>query len=91
MPTADRTSLAWRKSSHSTQNGSCVEVATPASTQGAPTVIAVRDSKNPAGAVLGFSSADWQAFTNKVKARQFDLPWGVADGDHRGPGKGGAG
>lgn len=73
MPTADRIRLAWRKSSHSTQNGSCVEVAA-ASTQGTPTVIAVRDSKNPAGAVLRFSDTDWRAFTTRVKARELNLP-----------------
>ena len=73
MPTADRIRLTWRKSSHSTQNGSCVEVAA-AGTQGTPTRIAVRDSKNPAGAVLIFSDTDWLAFTTRVKARELDVP-----------------
>ena len=55
------------------QNGSCVEVAA-ASTQGTLTVIAVRDSKNRAGAVLIFSDTDWLAFTTRVKARELDVP-----------------
>jgi hypothetical protein len=37
-------------------------------------VIAVRDSKNPAGAVLRFNDTDWQAFTTRVKARELNLP-----------------
>ncbi|MQS07245.1 DUF397 domain-containing protein, partial [Streptomyces alkaliphilus] len=39
--------LAWRKSSHSTnEGGNCVEVAD------CPSVVHVRDSKNPAGPSL---------------------------------------
>jgi Domain of unknown function (DUF397) len=73
VPRADQIRLAWRKSSHSTQNGSCVEVTT-ASTEGTHAVIAVRDSKNPTGAVLIFSDSDWLAFTARVKARELDVP-----------------
>jgi len=51
----DLTRVAWRTSSYS-GSGNCVEVAV------VPLSFAVRDSKDPAGAVLVFSPAAWQAF-----------------------------
>jgi len=58
---------AWRKSSHSMGNGGqCVEVA-----GNIPNVVAVRDSKDPAGPRLTFSRADWGAFTDGVKNGEF--------------------
>ncbi|MFF1544293.1 DUF397 domain-containing protein [Streptomyces sp. NPDC058291] len=52
------TGIQWRKSSYSgDQGGDCVEVAeTPAA------VIAVRDSKNPAGPVLAVGPAAFSTF-----------------------------
>jgi len=51
--------LPWRKSSHSTGQGSeCVEVAP------AVTVVAVRDSKHPDRDVLTFSRRAWKAFAS---------------------------
>ncbi|GAA2688612.1 MULTISPECIES: DUF397 domain-containing protein [Actinosynnema] len=46
----------WRKSSRSTNVANCVELAV------AGAVAAVRDSKNPAGAVLVFPRLRWAAF-----------------------------
>ena len=46
--------------------GTCVEVALTAGAVG------VRDSKNPSGAVLSFTSAEWHAFVAGVKQGEFD-------------------
>lgn len=57
-------SRTWAKSSHSDPNGGdCVE-ARHASTG----AVQVRDSKNPAGPVLSFSSDCWHEFTAAVQA-----------------------
>ena len=58
----DLSRAAWRKSTHSNNGGSCVEVA-PA----APGIVAVRDSKDPAGPKLAFTSQQWTLFTSTVK------------------------
>jgi len=52
----------WRKSSYSGNGGDCVEVADHAGH------LMVRDSKNPAGAKLAFTTASWRAFAARVKA-----------------------
>jgi hypothetical protein len=52
----------WRTSSHSSGNGACVQVTT---TPGS--IIAVRDSKDPAGPRLVFSQQTWEAFTSRAK------------------------
>jgi hypothetical protein len=57
----DLTRADWRKASYS--GGNCVEVA-----RHLPGVVAVRDSKNPAGPALVFSRDEWAAFTASVKA-----------------------
>jgi hypothetical protein len=61
----DRTGTTWRKSSHSTQNGSCVEVARTTGT-----VIAVRDSTDPSGPKLAFTATTWQAFLHQIKHQE---------------------
>lgn len=48
----------WFKSSYSDSTGECVEVAWLDDAK-----VRVRDSKNPAGPVLAFTTADWAAFT----------------------------
>ncbi|SFO66100.1 MULTISPECIES: DUF397 domain-containing protein [Actinomadura] len=65
---SDITHVQWRKSSRSAhEGGECVEVADLA------TVVGVRDSKDPHGPNLTFSSAAWAAFTSDVKSSQHDL------------------
>jgi hypothetical protein len=54
--------MDWKKSSYSSAQGNCVEVAPLRDG------IAVRDSKNPDGPVLRFGAADWQAFVSNIKA-----------------------
>jgi hypothetical protein len=57
----------WRTSSRSTKDGECVEVAV------LPTGLwAVRDSKNPTGPALRFTTATWSAFTTGIRAGEFD-------------------
>jgi hypothetical protein len=51
----------WRKSSYSSQNGECVEVA-----RNLPGVVAVRDSKDPGGGVLVVTREAWQAFLRRL-------------------------
>jgi len=59
----------WRKASYSNSDGgNCVEVA-----RGLPAVVAVRDSKDPQGPKLAFAPGEWETFTRKVKAGDFDL------------------
>lgn len=58
--------IPFRKSTYSTTEGACVEVAD------VDTGRAVRDSKHPAGAVLTFTTAQWGAFTASVRGGEFD-------------------
>lgn len=56
-PDGDCVEVAWRKSSFSSApDGNCVEVALDVDG------VAVRDSKNTEGPVLGFGSAAWHGF-----------------------------
>jgi Domain of unknown function (DUF397) len=61
----------WRKSSYSGQ-GNCVEVAASR-----PGVVAVRDSKDPGGAVLLVSAESWKAFIRDTARGSLPLRrWG---------------
>jgi hypothetical protein len=57
----------WIKSSYSMTNGNCIEVAGLSGE-----LIGVRDSKDPAGPVLGFRAAEWGAFVGHVRNEAFD-------------------
>ncbi|MEV1079449.1 DUF397 domain-containing protein [Streptomyces sp. NPDC050211] len=63
IPEYDLDSATWHKSSYSGgSGGNCLEV-----THDLPTVIPVRDSKNPHGPKLAFRPEAWSAFVNAVK------------------------
>jgi Domain of unknown function (DUF397) len=73
MPPARRAGLSeqgtpstWRKSSFS-QGGDCVEW------RHGDSVVYLRASKDPHGAVLEFTHREWQAFTAGVKHGEADL------------------
>jgi hypothetical protein len=57
----DLSRAAWRKSSYSGSETNCVEVAE------FDHVVAVRDSKDPAGPALTFSPAAWISFVTTLK------------------------
>jgi hypothetical protein len=59
---AEGSNRQWRKTSRSYGTGECIEVAVPSSKH-----IAVRDSKNAHGAVLTFSSNQWNTFVAGVR------------------------
>jgi Domain of unknown function (DUF397) len=54
--------LDWRTSRYSANGSECVEIAS------AEQSVLVRDSRNPAGAVLQFSLGQWSSFTRRVRA-----------------------
>ncbi|MBO4207643.1 DUF397 domain-containing protein [Micromonospora echinofusca] len=61
----DLTGARWRKSTRSGSNGGdCVEVA-----DNLAGVVAVRDSKDPAGPVLAFTPAAWARFIRSTGRR----------------------
>ena len=61
-------STGWRKARRSMANGNCVEV------HPVTGAIAVRDSKNPRGAVLAYSAESWRSFTLAARIGRFDVP-----------------
>jgi Domain of unknown function (DUF397) len=65
----DLTRAVWLKSSYSGSNGGqCVEVAV-----NLPGIVAMRDSKDPAGPALVFTPEQWRAFLSDARDGEFDL------------------
>ncbi|MEV4094441.1 DUF397 domain-containing protein [Streptosporangium saharense] len=68
MISPDLTGAEFRKSSLSgATNDDCVEVAT-----NLPSLVAVRDSKDPSGPALAFTPAQWRSFIGRVNTGAFD-------------------
>ncbi len=63
MPEIDLSRAEWHKSSYSSQDGNCVEVA-----RNLPGLVAIRDSKSPDGPNLLVSPAAWRAFLLTLRA-----------------------
>jgi hypothetical protein len=65
----DLAGAVWRTSSRSNDQGLCVEVADNlARTAG---VVAVRDSKDPAGPALTVRPTQWAAFVEAIRLGRF--------------------
>jgi Domain of unknown function (DUF397) len=64
----DQDELPWRTATYS-GGGNCVEFAELPDGGG----VAIRDSKDRAGAVLLYTAAEWTAFVAGVRAGEFDL------------------
>jgi Domain of unknown function (DUF397) len=59
----------WRKSTKSSHGG-CVEVRFVAGS------VQLRNSRDPAGPILVFTTNEWDAFLAGAQEREFDLPVG---------------
>jgi Domain of unknown function (DUF397) len=68
MDAIDLSAAVWKKSRRSNGQANCVEVA-----RNLPGIVAVRDSKNPDGLVLAFTTGEWVAFTSGVRRGEFEL------------------
>ena len=62
MTGIDLSRAEWRKSSYSSQDGNCVEVA-----RNLPGLVAIRDSKALAGAKLMVSQESWRVFLKSLR------------------------
>jgi len=70
--TPDLSTAAWRKSSYSNNDGGvCVEVA-----DGFPSIVPVRDSKNPQGPALVFPTGSWSAILSSVRTTKLQAGHG---------------
>jgi hypothetical protein len=72
----DDSQIAWQKSSFSTNDGSCVEIAVvslAAKSERRQRSVVVRDSKDPSGPKLIFTPEVWKHFLGRIKGGSFDL------------------
>lgn len=65
----DLSGARWFKSSRSQGQDACVEVAHLNGGR-----VGVRDSKNPGGGALVFTSSEWDAFLAGARGGEFDTP-----------------
>ena len=63
---SERAGLSWIKAQASTHNGACVEIAAAGGN------IAMRDSKDPGGPILVYTTAEFSAFLNGARNGEFD-------------------
>lgn len=63
---AELRQLTWLKAQASSANGQCVEVAA------AVDKVAIRDSKDPYGPILVYTSAEFHAFLEDARNGEFD-------------------
>jgi hypothetical protein len=68
VPEVDLAGAAWRKSTHSSGNGACVEVAFVGG------VVALRDSKDTARPAMFFYADEWDAFLKGAHGGEFERP-----------------
>ncbi|MEU6745752.1 DUF397 domain-containing protein [Spirillospora sp. NPDC046719] len=67
MSGQETSTARWRTSSHSSGQGTeCVEVGDMARR------VVARDSKDPSGPVLAFSTGEWSVFLRDVKRGRYD-------------------
>jgi hypothetical protein len=64
MPETDLSRAEWHKSSYSSQDGNCVEVAV-----NLPAFVATRDSKHPAGPALLIPRDTWRCFIQSLRTQ----------------------
>ncbi|MBN1172684.1 MAG: DUF397 domain-containing protein [Micromonosporaceae bacterium] len=60
------TGATWHTSSYSQTDGQCVEV-----TDSLPDIVAVRDSKDPAGPTIVVSPDHWRTFITAIQLNTF--------------------
>jgi hypothetical protein len=66
LSASQRDGLAWLKAHSSTANGQCVEIASAAGN------IAIRDSKDPDGPMLVYTTSEFRAFLDGARNGEFD-------------------
>jgi hypothetical protein len=70
MSVPTTTGVSWFKSSYSNGGGACIEVSASLLSDG---VVPVRDSKDPEGPQLHFSSEAWTSFATAVALDEFPM------------------